>query len=86
MSMQPGWRDGRASAGYKCSDPPVTIRRHFRVVLGENRMAASLPHPKNEYGIPAGKQAVYGRLRDGVLKTLCVRQPQEHVRIEEPTH
>jgi hypothetical protein len=34
----------------------------------------------------ARKQALYGRRRNGVIGTLLIRQSQEHVGIEKPTH
>jgi len=40
----------------------------------------------DEYGLPAGKEAFYGRLRGGVLRAPCVHQSQEHVGIEEPAN
>ena len=40
----------------------------------------------NEYGFLASDHVFYGRLRDGVFRTLRIRQSQEHVRIEKPTH
>jgi hypothetical protein len=40
----------------------------------------------NEHGFLIHNQVFYGRLCNGVFRTLCIRQPQEHVRIEKPDH
>jgi hypothetical protein len=41
---------------------------------------------RRQEGSPAREQTPYGRLRHGVIGTLCIRQAQEHVGIEEPAH
>jgi len=40
----------------------------------------------DEHGFLARKQALYGRLCNGVIGTLSIRQSQEHVGIEKPAH
>ena len=40
----------------------------------------------DEHGFLARNQVSYGRLCNSVFRTLCIRQSQEHVRVEKPAH
>lgn len=75
----------------KCPDGLSRCRRRPAQAVGRLWSSGNSPElhqnlGTNEHRFPARKQALYGRLRNGVIGTLLIRQSQEHVRIEKPTH
>ena len=75
----------------KCPDRLSSCRNRPAQTIGRLWSSGNSPElhqnlGANEHRFRARKQALYGRLGNGVIGTLFICQSQEHVRIEKPTH